>query len=327
MAIEGVDWLSHDNGAKHKTNQYELVSQKKACIVRRGDVFNLALRCRDRAFDVNKDRVRLTFEFGTNPSIVKGTKAMTEMLQKRDFSLSDSWETLFDRRLGQRIEIMVRIPSNAPVGLWRLVIDTWQGNITSLKPFFNCSTTLLSFKGYLSILFSDGPTRYSHQRTFRTEEQFYVLFNPFMDSDLVYLSHPAGREEFVMTDVGKVYGGSHNNIQGRPWVFGQFRDAVLPAVCHLLDNISKLRDSERGDPVKVCRAISAVVNSNDDRGLLQGRWDGFYTDGTPPFEWTGSVPILEEYMKNGGRSPVKYGQCWVSDEILMKIRAVNKPLL
>ena len=136
LAIEGVDWLSHDNGAKHKTNQYELVSQKKACIVRRGDVFNLALRCRDRAFDVNKDRVRLTFEFGTNPSIVKGTKAMTEMLQKRDFSLSDSWETLFDRRLGQRIETMVRIPSNAPVGLWRLVIDTWQGNLHIISENF-----------------------------------------------------------------------------------------------------------------------------------------------------------------------------------------------
>ena len=25
----------------------------------------------------------------------------------------------------------------------------------------------------------------------------------------------------------------------------------------------------------------------------------------------GSVAILEEYMKNGGRTPVKYGQCWV----------------
>ena len=25
----------------------------------------------------------------------------------------------------------------------------------------------------------------------------------------------------------------------------------------------------------------------------------------------GSVAILEEYMKNGGKTPVKYGQCWV----------------
>ena len=52
------------------------------------------------------------------------------------------------------------------------------------------------------------------------------------------------------------------------------------------------------------------VNSVDDDGLLLGRWDGLYSDGTRPFEWTGSVPILEEYMAKGGR-PVKYGQCWV----------------
>ena len=122
------------------------------------------------------------------------------------------------------------------------------------------------------------------------------ILNQILLADLVYLSHPAGREEFVMTDVGKVYGGSHNNIQGRPWVFGQFRDSVLPAACHLLDHISQLKASERGDPIKVCRAISAVVNSNDDKGLLQGRWDGFYSDGTPPFEWTGSVPILEVWI-------------------------------
>ena len=51
---------------------------------------------------------------------------------------------------------MVRIPSMAPVGIWRLAVDTWQ----------------------------DGPTRYSHQRTFRTEEQFYVLFNPYVESKL-----------------------------------------------------------------------------------------------------------------------------------------------
>ena len=72
LAIDGVDWLSHDNGSKHKTSPYELVAQKKACIVRRGDIMNLTLKCRDRAFDLNKDRISLTFEFGINPSVVKG---------------------------------------------------------------------------------------------------------------------------------------------------------------------------------------------------------------------------------------------------------------
>ena len=51
------------------------------------------------------------------------------------------------------------------------------------------------------------------------------------------------------------------------------------------------------------------MNSVDEKGVLIGRWDGNYADGTKPFEWTGSVPILEEYIENG--KSVKYGQCWV----------------
>lgn len=51
------------------------------------------------------------------------------------------------------------------------------------------------------------------------------------------------------------------------------------------------------------------VNSNDDLGILQGRWNGQYDDGTAPAAWTGSVPILEEYLDTG--SEVKYGQCWI----------------
>ena len=53
------------------------------------------------------------------------------------------------------------------------------------------------------------------------------------------------------------------------------------------------------------------VNSVDDNGVLAGRWQKPYDDGTAPWEWTGSVKILEEYMENQGRKPVKYGQCWV----------------
>lgn len=52
------------------------------------------------------------------------------------------------------------------------------------------------------------------------------------------------------------------------------------------------------------------VNDFDEEGILEGRWDGEYSDGTAPYKWTGSVRILEEYVKNG-YTPVKYGQCWV----------------
>ena len=42
-----------------------------------------------------------------------------------------------------------------------------------------------------------------------------------------------------------------------------------------------------------------------------GRWQPPYEPHTAPWEWSGSVAILEKYMEGQGRQPVKYGQCWV----------------
>ena len=49
------------------------------------------------------------------------------------------------------------------------------------------------------------------------------------------MSQPSAQDEYLLNEVGKIYGGSHNSIKGRPWIFGQFRDSVLPAVCHVMD--------------------------------------------------------------------------------------------
>ena len=52
------------------------------------------------------------------------------------------------------------------------------------------------------------------------------------------------------------------------------------------------------------------ANSNDDRGVLTGRWtEKFPKNSTVPWAWTGSVAILEKYMKR--KRPVRFGQCWV----------------
>ena len=51
------------------------------------------------------------------------------------------------------------------------------------------------------------------------------------------------------------------------------------------------------------------VNSNDEGGVIVGRWDGKYDDGKSPSSWTGSIAILENYVKSS--RPVRYGQCWV----------------
>lgn len=57
------------------------------------------------------------------------------------------------------------------------------------------------------------------------------------------------------------------------------------------------------------------MNTNDwDQGVLVGNWSGKYDGGTSPSKWTGSVAILEEYMKT--KRSVKYGQCWVFSGVL-----------
>lgn len=65
---------------------------------------------------------------------------------------------------------------------------------------------------------------------------------------------------------------------------------------------------------KHCVCIGTQVNSNDDMGVLLGRWDGEYDDGTSPSAWTGSLAILEEYLTTG--KEVLYGQCWVFAGVL-----------
>lgn len=48
----------------------------------------------------------------------------------------------------------------------------------------------------------------------------------------------------------------------------------------------------------------------DDDGVLEGRWTSEYPKGcTKPWEWTGSVGILEQFHETG--KSVQYGQCWV----------------
>lgn len=53
-----------------------------------------------------------------------------------------------------------------------------------------------------------------------------------------------------------------------------------------------------------------MVNNNDeDNGIVVGRWDGDYIDGTAPSAWTGSVDIMRQYLET--KTSVCYGQCWV----------------
>lgn len=73
----------------------------------------------------------------------------------------------------------------------------------------------------------------------------------------------------------------------------------------------QLSSPELNDPVKICRELSAIVNSSENNGIIEGNWSsGKYKDEEEkPILWFSSVEILQKYYKKC--SPVKYGQCWV----------------
>lgn len=148
-----------------------------------------------------------------------------------------------------------------------------------------------------------------------------VLFNPFSEEDDVYMEGEEERNEYVLNDVGRIWVGASTSPSSIPWLYAQFRTKVIKCAMHMIDLMTA---EDRNDPLKVCRHISAMVNSQDDGGVLAGRWDGKYRNGTSPSAWTGSAAILKEYWR--GLQPVRYGQCWVFAGVFTSVmRALGIP--
>ncbi|XP_054720896.1 annulin-like [Uloborus diversus] len=148
---------------------------------------------------------------------------------------------------------------------------------------------------------------------FKQQKPISILFNPWNNEDTVFLNDELLRQEYVMKDEGVLFIGTTEQIDKLPWTFGQFNPGILEC-CWLALTVGDIRSHERNDPVKVVRLLSAAANSNDDEGVLLGRWDGEYKDGIAPTAWVGSAKIVQQYVESA--KPVKYGQCWVFSGLL-----------
>ncbi|KAM3840335.1 coagulation factor XIII A chain isoform 2-T2 [Vipera latastei] len=137
------------------------------------------------------------------------------------------------------------------------------------------------------------------------KDQFWL---EYLIEDEVYMDEEEEREEYVLNDLGVIFYGDPENIRSRSWNYGQFEEGILDACLYLMDR-AQLDLSGRGNPIKVSRVGSAMINSKDDSGVVYGSWDNIYEYGVPPSSWTGSVDILLEYYST--KEPVRYGQCWV----------------
>ncbi|KAH8352239.1 hypothetical protein KR084_002936, partial [Drosophila pseudotakahashii] len=289
LRVLKVDLCLEDNHVEHHTSYFNTAVEKKALIVRRGDPFKLQIHF-NRDYSPSKDATSFIFTVAddTKPSLGNGT---LNLLLPND-SIDDlgeplEWGAGIESHEGQMLTVLIKPPSNCPVTVWKLNIETK--------------------------LLGEGSKR------FPLLLPIYVLFNPWCPDDQVYLEDHDQRKEYVKNDTTLIWKGSYNNLFPLPWKLGQYERDVLECSLKVLGTVGGIEPAFRGDPVKVARALSAVLNANDDSGILVGKWpeDGDFSGGVSPMNWTGSTDILQKFHKN--KNPVRYAQCWVFAGVLATI--------
>lgn len=257
------------NKIDHHTDKYD--SDK--LIVRRGQSFYIQIDF-NRPYDPRRDLFRVEYVIGRYPQENKGTYVPVPVVSELQ---RGKWGAKVVTREDRSVRLSIQSSPKCIVGKFRMYVAVW--------------------------------TPYGIIRTSRNPEtDTYILFNPWCEEDAVYLDDDKEREEYVLNDIGVIFYGDFNNIKSRSWSYGQFEDGILDACLYMMDR-AQMDLSGRGNPIKVSRVGSAMVNSKDDEGVLVGSWDNIYAYGVPPSAWTGSIDILLEYQSS--KNPVRYGQCWV----------------
>ncbi|XP_047396656.1 protein-glutamine gamma-glutamyltransferase E [Sciurus carolinensis] len=273
LEIQNINWQMSANRGAHHTEKFS----SQDLILRRGQPFEVSISC-NRSLG-SDERLDFTVFTGPSPSESARTKATFPVSSG---SSRGGWNAQLKASNGNALTIAISSPVNAPIGWYTMNIQiSSQGSVSSKKL-----------------------------------GMFILLFNPWMQGDDVFMSNQAERQEYVEEDSGIIYVGSTNRISMVGWNFGQFEEDILRIGLSILDkSLNFRRDpttdvARRNDPKYVGRVLSAMINGNDDNGVIAGNWSGSYTGGRDPRNWNGSVEILKEWKKSGFR-PVRFGQCWV----------------
>ncbi|GAA6101797.1 protein-glutamine gamma-glutamyltransferase 2 [Tachysurus ichikawai] len=266
------------------------------------------------------NRAHHTEEVGTDRLVVRRGQPFSIILHCTDSPpLPPNHQLILVLNLGARGEVVVRVSDSREAhGKWWFSQQTAQSEVL-LRVHSPADAPVGQYSITVLLLSSEG-----HILEQRSPHSFFLLFNPWCKADSVYLPDEELLQEYILNENGILYQGSWDEITTLFWNFGQFENSVMDICFEVLDNSpAALRNSEmditkRADPVYVSRTITAMVNSNDDRGVIFGRWDGEYSDGVAPTQWTGSVPILRRWSE-GGAQRVRYGQCWVFSAVACTI--------
>uniref|UniRef100_A0A3Q4H7P9 Protein-glutamine gamma-glutamyltransferase 2 n=1 Tax=Neolamprologus brichardi TaxID=32507 RepID=A0A3Q4H7P9_NEOBR len=266
---------------KLKTNNTEHGTKKISkdqLIVRRGQRFTVKVEL-TQPFNPNLNPLTFTAVTGENPSEDLGTKSC--------FGMPDKIQRSPSAKAVWKVEL--EKGSNPPTGSL---------NLTITSP-------------------ADTPIgKYNLTARHRDEEtllaELVVLFNPWCPGKLSFYLPTFNVNASIIFD---------SISCSLP---AQFEEDMMKICLKMLDvNPKHLANaandvSARCNPIYISRVVSAMINNNDDCGVLEGRWSAPFWGGTIPSHWSGSYPILKRWY-NIGCHPVKYGQCWVFAGVMCSV--------
>ncbi|ETN60755.1 glutamine gamma-glutamyltransferase [Anopheles darlingi] len=297
LVVEKIDICSKENGVSHRTDKYDLMNRTPAkLVVRRGQDFILRLVC-NRSIKPKTDTIWLVLAVDpiNNEWVSHGHGTVVYLLLKTNDNATEEredesdWsarlETVRPTEDGDLMEhtITIRTSPYASVSKWTLSVNVKSGSATESA-------------GYM------------------LDQPIYLLFNPWCEEDPVFLENEEERSEYVLEDMTLIWKGTARSFYPSQWKVGQYEENILDCTLNVLGRAAGLTATYRGNAIRVCRALSGAVNSNDNYGVVIGNWSGKYKDGTAPSAWTGSVKILQQYYQS--EDPVPYGQCWVFAGVL-----------
>nr|XP_033770650.1 protein-glutamine gamma-glutamyltransferase 5-like [Geotrypetes seraphini] len=283
LEVAGSDLQCYKNNLKHHTAD---ISTKRL-ILRRGALFTIKLQFQAGGYLEGSNQIAFTVEIGPWPDEASGRKVTFYLASS---TKPKSWSAVLESKGPNSMLISIFIPGNAIIGQYSLKVHVFTKNT---------------------------PISYLLGR-------FDVLFNPWSPEDDVYLADDKQRDEYVLNEYGFVYQGNENRINPCAWNFGQFEEDILDICLKLLDkNLNFTQDAfkdmaRRNDPVYVSRVVCAMINCNDDAGVLEGNWSGKFDNGVSPSVWNGSVTILRDWYAKDCQ-PVRYGQCWVYAAVMCTV--------
>ncbi|KAM7422973.1 hypothetical protein PAMA_010823 [Pampus argenteus] len=284
LIIQNVNLETSENLEIHRTEGF---SSSNALVVRRGVPFRVSLQLMGRPFNPRTDSLRIKVMLGRLYVVMPVTFSNKVSNSK--------WKAYMDPEdlNHQNPYIFISSPASASIGHY-------------------------SFQLY--VFTQDSQKRYPLGK-------FILLCNPWCREDTVYIPFEEQREEYIQNDSGLLFMGTAKNPVSRPWSFDQYEAGVLESCLSLLQ-VSPLHQKNkrtdylnRNNPVYISRVVSAMINCEDDRGVLKGNWSGNYKQGVHPSMWTGSGDILRQWAQTG-YNPVEYGQCWVFAAVMCTVMRV-----